>query len=350
MSDNGLIVDKEFKSLLPPHTEEEHANLVASLKEEGCRDKLVVWKGHNIILDGMNRYPICERRGIGFQTKAIDLPDRRAARIWIITNQLSRRNLTDFARTEIALKLKDEIAAQAAEREKAAREAANAMRAKSAPGGAARQDPDDSSKLRAGQGKSERTDEAVGEIAGVSRDIVRKVETALGGGTEKLIAAARAGKISSAMAADAAKHACHELQDALADEIITKEQFAEIRKGYPPLRQVTALQRLLAQKKTERQPGEDEDEHRGKANAPRESKTSVEDVSLPLASRINKLAASLRKAKVFAVGQLAPDRVTQIVRHLARNMPAKERSDFRVNVMDVAEAMKQFEKDMEDWK
>lgn len=348
---NGLIVDKEFESLVPALTAEENLGLVASIKEEGCRDPIAIWKRHNIILDGHNRFRICNRRGIGFQTKAIELPDRRAARIWIISNQLSRRNLTDVARTEIALKLKQEIAAQAAERQEAARIAAETAR-QVRSGATVRQNSDAPSKPDENAKTTGRTDDAVGELAGVSRDTVRKVEDLLEGGTAKLISAARAGKVSATMAADAAKHACPELQDALADEIITKEQFAEIRKGYPPLRQVTALQRLLTQKKTERQPGEDEDEHtpKKKAKAPRESKTSVEDVSLPLAARINKLAASLRKAKVFAVGQLAPDRVTQIVKHLARNLPADERSDFRVSVLCVAEAAKQFEKNVGDWK
>jgi len=85
-------IDLEFQALIPPLSIEEKAQLESNIVSEGCRDALVVWEG--IILDGHNRFEICQRRGIEYQTKEIVLPDREAAADWIDKNQLGRRNLT----------------------------------------------------------------------------------------------------------------------------------------------------------------------------------------------------------------------------------------------------------------
>jgi hypothetical protein len=90
----SIAIDPEFKVLIPPLSREEKAQLEANLREQGCRDALVVWKGHNLLIDGHNRYEICLQHGIEFQTREIDLPSREAVRDWIIDNQLGRRNLT----------------------------------------------------------------------------------------------------------------------------------------------------------------------------------------------------------------------------------------------------------------
>ncbi len=92
-----IQIDPEFKSLIPPLGASEREQLESNLLASGCRDPLVVWKGHNILLDGHNRYDLCTQHGIEFKTVEIDLPDRMAAHDWIISNQLGRRNLTPEA-------------------------------------------------------------------------------------------------------------------------------------------------------------------------------------------------------------------------------------------------------------
>jgi len=87
-----LIIDKEFQALIPPLSAEEKSQLEENIKTEGCRDTLITWKG--ILLDGHNRFEICERLNIPFRKMEIDLPDRDAAEDWIDKNQLGRRNLT----------------------------------------------------------------------------------------------------------------------------------------------------------------------------------------------------------------------------------------------------------------
>lgn len=86
-------IDPEFQALIPPLSEEERAQLEANLVKDGCRDPLVVWAGHDILLDGHTRLEICTRRGIDFKTVEIQLADREAAADWIDCNQLGRRNL-----------------------------------------------------------------------------------------------------------------------------------------------------------------------------------------------------------------------------------------------------------------
>ena len=52
MSDYDLIIDPEFKRLLPELSEKEYSVLEESILSEGCRDALVLWG--QIIVDGHN--------------------------------------------------------------------------------------------------------------------------------------------------------------------------------------------------------------------------------------------------------------------------------------------------------
>ena len=87
-----LIVDEEFRFLLPALDDDTFARLEESLLQNGCRDALVLWNG--IIIDGYNRYTICVKHDIPFNTIDMVFDSREDVLIWIITNQVSRRNLT----------------------------------------------------------------------------------------------------------------------------------------------------------------------------------------------------------------------------------------------------------------
>lgn len=104
-----LNIDSEFKALIPPLTPEEYAALELSLLTEGCRDFIVTW--NSTIIDGHNRYEICQRNGIPFEVKERQFPDRSAVIVWMIQNQLGRRNISDYTRGKLALRLKETIAA-----------------------------------------------------------------------------------------------------------------------------------------------------------------------------------------------------------------------------------------------
>jgi len=98
-----LKIEPEFKSLIPPLTEEELQQLEQNILAEGkCRDAIKVWRDY--IVDGHNRYEICQRHGISFNVKKIRFASKTDAKVWIADNQLGRRNLTPAMRIDIAVK------------------------------------------------------------------------------------------------------------------------------------------------------------------------------------------------------------------------------------------------------
>jgi hypothetical protein len=93
------FIDPEFRDLLPKPSVESLAELEQSLLSEGPREPLVAWRhdGKLILLDGHNRYSICEAHGLKCKVLVKtdeEIPDRDAAINWILRNQLARRNLT----------------------------------------------------------------------------------------------------------------------------------------------------------------------------------------------------------------------------------------------------------------
>ena len=87
---NNLIIDPEFQSLLPPLSDEEFKQLEENIKTDGYRESLKVWNG--IIVDGHQRFRICQENNIPFKTEEIGFTDRDEAAEWIIRNQFGRRN------------------------------------------------------------------------------------------------------------------------------------------------------------------------------------------------------------------------------------------------------------------
>jgi hypothetical protein len=89
-----IVSDPELAVLLSPLTEAEAGLLEHSLRTEGCRDPLVVWREQQVLLDGYRRHDICTRLGIPFLVREVSLVDRRAAVEWRLATQLARRNLS----------------------------------------------------------------------------------------------------------------------------------------------------------------------------------------------------------------------------------------------------------------
>jgi hypothetical protein len=211
-----LTIDPEFQSLIPPLTDTERAQLDANLLEEGCREAMVVWAGESpigpahpcpepwvrqlplestrkemtwicptcdemwqrpyVLLDGHHRYTICQARNIPFDT--VDAPawveNREDAKLWIIRNQLGRRNLPRGARVELALQMKSIVAVQARERQRqAGRE-----------------------KLPQNSTEPIETRAELAEAADVSTDTIRKGEVVFREADEPMKAAVRTGERS----------------------------------------------------------------------------------------------------------------------------------------------------------
>jgi len=100
-----IEINKELKDLIYPLTSEEYQLLEKSIIDEGCRDAIILW--NKTIIDGHNRYEICTKNNISFKTTQKDFENILFAKEWILINQFSRRNLNDFKRSSMVLKLKD---------------------------------------------------------------------------------------------------------------------------------------------------------------------------------------------------------------------------------------------------
>lgn len=104
-----IKIDSEFKALIPPLKADEYAQLEANILADGCRDALVVWDG--VLIDGHNRFEICTRHGIEFDTVEMAFDSAAHARVWMRSNQAGRRNLPDAWRIELQLGNKADLAA-----------------------------------------------------------------------------------------------------------------------------------------------------------------------------------------------------------------------------------------------
>lgn len=89
-----INIDPEFRKHLLPLDAHEILFLEESIASEGCRESLVIWEEESTLIDGHNRYEICNRLGVPFTTRTISLPDREAVLDWMDKNQAGRRNMT----------------------------------------------------------------------------------------------------------------------------------------------------------------------------------------------------------------------------------------------------------------
>jgi hypothetical protein len=174
------FIDSEFRSLIPPLSDDERDLLTTSIKTEGCRDALVVWSGHNLLIDGHNRHDICQANNIPYQTVERSFDSREDVIVWVIRNQFARRNISSFVRSELALKLKGAIAGRA-----------KANLVTSTGGG------NPQPLLNSTKAESVDTRKELAKAAGVGSDTIRKVEVVTTKAPESIKQAARRGDIST---------------------------------------------------------------------------------------------------------------------------------------------------------
>ncbi len=79
-----LCIDAEFKTLIRPLRRDEYSQLEANLVLDGCRDPIIVWNG--VIIDGHNRYEICNRLHIPYAVQEIDFDSREDAIVWMCSS------------------------------------------------------------------------------------------------------------------------------------------------------------------------------------------------------------------------------------------------------------------------
>ena len=91
-----ITILSELEKHIDKLTDTQYKQLEQNIIKEGCRDALVIWKydEKNILIDGHNRYNICIANEIEFKTTEIEFKDIEEAKMWMITNQLGKRNLS----------------------------------------------------------------------------------------------------------------------------------------------------------------------------------------------------------------------------------------------------------------
>lgn len=62
----NITINEELRAYIDPLNEDEFADLERSLLSEGCRDTLILWG--DILVDGHNRYRICQKHSLPFNT------------------------------------------------------------------------------------------------------------------------------------------------------------------------------------------------------------------------------------------------------------------------------------------
>ena len=170
-----LTVDPEFRDLIPPLNEEELKLLEESLVADGCESPLIVWNG--MIIDGHNRYAICRKHDIPFSIQEKDFSSRDEAMLWMLRNQLGRRNLNNYQRVELVLKF-EPLVKNAAEQRMMAGKAANPVPT-----------------LAQGQTKG-KTRDHLSEAAGVSHGTFAKAKKLVQSADEETKRELRAGKVT----------------------------------------------------------------------------------------------------------------------------------------------------------
>lgn len=151
-----LTIHDELRTLLPPLSKDELADLESSMLAHGCLLPMVVW--NDILIDGHHRYEICQRYQIPYNTTMMAFEDLAEAKLWAFRQQLGRRNMTAFHRGEVALKLKDAVAAQSKKRQLAG------LKQNTVPQNSAEREP-------SGETRAE-----LARMAAISHDTLGKVE------------------------------------------------------------------------------------------------------------------------------------------------------------------------------
>ncbi|MGR4870602.1 plasmid replication/partition related protein [Variovorax sp. LARHSF232] len=114
-----IVVNEELKAYIDPLSAEEYEALERSILAEGCRDALVLWG--ELLVDGHNRYDICQKHGLPFQTlQSQRFQSMEDVHLWMIDQHLGRRSVSDYQRGVLALRKREIVAQRRARQQEAA--------------------------------------------------------------------------------------------------------------------------------------------------------------------------------------------------------------------------------------
>ena len=214
----NIVVNEELKAYIEPLTPDEHDALERSILTEGCRDALVLWG--DVLVDGHNRYGICQKHGLPFQTvQNPRFQSMEDVHLWMIDQHLGRRSVSDFQRGVLALR-KREIMAERKARAATATETAEATLTADVPAAAVALPAPDPLSSR----------EAIAKAARLSSSQVVMIEKIQKQAAPELVAAVKSGTISiNAAAAVATLPAEEQVAAAVAGKDELKQAAKRVR-------------------------------------------------------------------------------------------------------------------------
>lgn len=175
-----IIIDPEIQNLIPPLKPDEFENLRTSILKEGCREPIIVWSEKNILVDGHNRYKICTENDLSFSTFRKSFDDKEEAIVWIIDNQMGRRNLEPIDKIPLTEKRRAILERQARERQA------------TSTGGTSPQLKENFPEADTGQ-----TRDKLGAMIGVSGKTYNRLKNVVENGTQEVVEAVRSKKIGA---------------------------------------------------------------------------------------------------------------------------------------------------------
>ncbi|KQB60556.1 MULTISPECIES: hypothetical protein [Acidovorax] len=224
----NIVVNEELKAYIEPLTPDEHEALERSILAEGCRDALVLWG--DVLVDGHNRYGICQKHGLPFQTvQNPRFQSMEDVHLWMIDQHLGRRSVSDFQRGVLALR-KREIMADRKARATTSTETEAATATPEAPEAAAALPAPDPLTSR----------ESIARAARLSSSQVVMIEKIQKQAAPELVAAVKSGTISINAAAAVAT-------------LPAEEQVAAVVAGKDELKQAAKRVRELNKRKPQRE-------------------------------------------------------------------------------------------------
>ena len=220
----NIVVNEELKAYIEPLTPDEHEALERSILAEGCRDALVLWG--DVLVDGHNRYGICQKHGLPFQTvQNPRFQSMEDVHLWMIDQHLGRRSVSDFQRGVLALRKREIMA----DRKARATTAADTEAAATTP-----DTPEAAAALPAPSPLDSR--EAIAKAARLSSSQVVMIEKIQKQAAPELVAAVKSGTISINAAAAVAT-------------LPAEEQVAAVVAGKDELKQAAKRVRELNKRK-----------------------------------------------------------------------------------------------------
>jgi hypothetical protein len=203
----NITVLDELRVYIDPLTPDEYAALERSILAEVCRDALVLWG--EILVDGHNRYSICSKHGLPFQTvQNTRFQSMEDVHLWMIDQHLGRRSVSDFQRGVLALRKKEilekrpkPLPTPAADAAAAAAAAVDALAPSAAP-------PEPEPRLA--------SREAIAKVARISSATVAQIEKIQKAAAPELVEAVKTGTVSISAAATLAALPQEEQQAAVA--------------------------------------------------------------------------------------------------------------------------------------